>query len=661
MSIVLTLAVFGAWAVLALGLAAIGVLFLHRVAGSEPAWHNVYCGVWTGFALLIAALMLWHFFLPVDGRALLFFASLAALALLFELRWFGAAARLPWSRPFALLLVVFALWTANHALPPGGMDDYTYEFQSIRWFHDYPLVPGLANLHGRLGFNDSHHLFAAMLSVGMWKGAVNHLFNGFFLLLACMLLLDGVRDLAKAGKGALARSLFPALLLCPCAGLIVYGRFNPGLSTLKADVFVCGASAVLAALFLRWTAEPDSERGAADCVTVLLIGSVIPSVKISTLVFCGLIAGVVAARSSFQAARGTMRKRTVYGALAVAAVIAICFPVRGMILSGYPFYPATAFGWNADWRVPAAQAEAERAYVTSYARLQPTYDPREVSGWKWVRGWARSTAITDRVNLVLPLMLAMACIPLFFARRRADAGVSTPAWAYGTLAGVSVVALIVWFVQAPAGRFAIGEAWILFAAVLAWTVEHREWNWTAVGIGLAATLGAAFLILRYLRIADELPAFLILFAFIAFWLVDFGSVRRKSTRLAALCVLLALFSYGERALSYIRSRSYATLSAMLWIDVPAFYGPASDPPVLRQTRSGLTVYDTHTAAYSTPLPNTRYFNPYLELRTHRLQDGFRNASPRNSPPYGENPADGYKAEVWERDVDEVRLKLRSSK
>jgi hypothetical protein len=658
MSIVLTLAVFGTWILLALGLAAIGVLFLDRVAESEPAWHNLYCAVWAGFALLIAGLMLWHFFLPADGRALLFFSGVAAMALVLERRWFAAVARMPWSRPFAVGLLVFALWTANHALPPGGMDDYTYEFQSIRWFHDYPIVPGLANLHGRLGFNDSHHLFAAMLSVGIWKGAVNHLFNGFFVLLACMLLLGSVRDLAKGGKGA-ARSLFPALLLCPCASLIVYGRFNPGLSTLKADVFVCAASAVLASLFLRWAA-PNGERSATNLVTILLIGSVIPSIKISTVVFCGLLVGLAAVRSLPLVARGTMTKRTVYGALAVATVIAICFPVRGMILSGYPFYPATAFGWNADWRVPAAQAEAERAYVTSYARLQPTYDPREVSGWKWVRGWARSTAITDRVNLVLPLMLAMVCVPLLFAKRRADAGASTPAWAYGTLAGVSVAALAVWFAQAPAGRFAIGEAWILFAAVFAWTVEHREWNWTALGIGLAAALSAAaLLILRYLQIVDERAAFLMLFAFIVLWMGAAGMMRRNSTRLAALCVLLTLFPFAERALSYVRSRSYATLRAMLWIDVPVFYGPAPDPPVTRQTRSGLTVYDTHTAAYDTPLPNTRYFNPYLELRTDRLRDGFRNSSPRNSPPYGENPAAGYKAEVWERDVDGVRLALRS--
>ena len=51
-------------------------------------------------------------------------------------------------------------------------DDYVYEFQAIRWFHDYAIVPGLANVHGRFGFNNAHHLYAAMFSVGPWEGAV---------------------------------------------------------------------------------------------------------------------------------------------------------------------------------------------------------------------------------------------------------------------------------------------------------------------------------------------------------------------------------------------------------------------------------------------------------------------------------------------------------
>src|SRR5271157_1130431 len=116
MSMVLTLAVLGTWAILAVGLSAIGVFFFNRLGGIEPTWYHLYYAIWAGFALLIASLMLWHFFLPVNNRALITFASLAALALIFERRWFASVVRLPFSWFFAGIVSVFAIWTANHAL-----------------------------------------------------------------------------------------------------------------------------------------------------------------------------------------------------------------------------------------------------------------------------------------------------------------------------------------------------------------------------------------------------------------------------------------------------------------------------------------------------------------------------------------------------------------
>src|SRR5271157_980400 len=477
--------------------------------------------------------MLWHFFLPVNDSALVTFASLAALALIIERRWFASVLRLPFNWRFAVAVIVFAIWTANHALAGGfGYDDYLYEFQATRWFHDYPIVPGLANLHGRIGFNNSHHLFAAMLSAGLWRGAVNHIFNGLFVVLACVFLLDAIRDLAKGTKGSLERSLFPALLLCPCVGLVSFGILGPMLSTLKADVFVAAATAVLACLFLRWTAAPPgTSESAVLAATTLVVGAVIPSVKISALVFCGVIVAVVALRSPRQLRLGLQGKRMIVGALVVVAVLAISVPIRGIVLSGCPLYPSAALRLNVDWAVPVAQAEAERAFITSFARVtRPTCDPREVSGWLWIPKWARTIASFDRINILLPLVLTLICIPLLFVQRpgapRASMENAPPRWAYATLACTSVVTLIVWFIQAPAQRFAIVNVWILFAAVFTWGVQKQRggWSWKAslIGLGLVLPL-TAFVLLFYLDIPDEYQLrVLMVLSFAALWIVAFG-------------------------------------------------------------------------------------------------------------------------------------------
>ncbi|HME33032.1 MAG TPA: hypothetical protein VKG65_09800 [Terriglobales bacterium] len=570
---------------------------------------------------------------------------MAALALIIERRWFASVLRLPFNWRFAVAVIVFAIWTANHALAGGfGYDDYLYEFQATRWFHEYPIVPGLANLHGRIGFNNSHHLFAAMLSAGLWRGAVNHIFNELFVVLTCVFLLDAVWDLAKGTKGSLERSLFLALLLCPCVGLVSFGYLGPMLSTLKADVFVAAATAVLACLFLRWTAAPPgSSDSAVLAATTLVVGAVIPSVKISALVFCGFIVAVVAFRSVLQLTLGLQRRRMIVGALVVGAVLAISFPIRGIVLSGYPLYPSTALRLNVDWRVPVAQAEADRVVITNCARLRPTYDPREASGWLWIPEWARSTAITDRINIVLPLVLTPVCIPLLFVPRQgALSGVSMenapPGWAYATLACASVATLVVWFILAPAGRYAIVDMWILFAAVFTWGVQKQRggWNWKAPLIGQALTLPvAAFVLLYYLHIsgANRLHVLVVL-TFAALWMICFGFFRKANPRLlAAVCLLLALFQYAESSAACLLQERYADLISILWINVCELPHRMPPTPVLRQTRSGLTIYEAVRSTFETPLPSTPNFNPFLQLRTTRIKDGFRNSAPVNSVHY----------------------------
>ena len=107
-----------------------------------------------------------------------------------------------------------AIWSANHALRGGGWDDYVYEFQAIRWFHDYAIVPGLANVHGRFGFNNAHHLYAAMFSVGPWEGAVNVLVNGLFINLLFALAWTACADLLTGRLSE--RAAFAAVFIAPC-------------------------------------------------------------------------------------------------------------------------------------------------------------------------------------------------------------------------------------------------------------------------------------------------------------------------------------------------------------------------------------------------------------------------------------------------------------
>ena len=60
------------------------------------------------------------------------------------------------------------------------------------------------------------------------------------------------------------------------------------------------------------------------------------------------------------------------------------------------------------------------------------------------------------------------------------------------------------------------------------------------------------------------------------------------------------------------------------------------PPGMDRTYSGLEIYNAHHSIFETPLPNAGHFNPYLQLRTGNMKDGFRNSAPLNSPYAMEN-------------------------
>jgi hypothetical protein len=635
MTLLLTLAVCVTWAALTVCFCGIGVLWLRRLTGFKPCWRNAYLAVWAGFGLLMAGLLVWHFFLPVNERALLLFTLLSATSLILERRWIAATLSTSVSGWLVAAIGAFSAWTANHALAAGGMDDYNYEFQAIRWYHDYRIVPGLANLHGRIGFNNSHHLFAAMLSYGPWSGTVNHVFNGLFVVLAFILLAAAVRDLALGRMSSSA--MLGGLLVSPCVGLVLFGIFGPMISTLKADVFMCAATAALAVLFTEFAETREGEeRYLALAATIILLPAVLFSVKVTALVFCGILAPAAV----FRLVRTVgWKHRVTISATVVAAVIFCSVLLRGVILSGYPLYPSTMLPVNVDWRVPVAQANAEQAYIISWAQLRATYVA--VNGWAWIHPWVRSTVLTDKFTIVLPLVLAFLSVPsLVFALRRAQNGIASR-WGWATLVTASMVSLAVWFIQAPSGRFGFIHFWIVFAVVF--TIAFKGGNRTP-GLILASATGllalvAASLLFWIAAIPREFRSGMLLMLVFSFlWVNASGWViaRQRAHLLALLCLILGFFQVGDRLQAHVLRRRFADIGPLLWLPVatlPEYLDKSEYVP--RQTRQGLIVYEARRARYDTPLPNTRFFDPALELRTPGdLSKGFRNPSQRDPARYG---------------------------
>ncbi len=469
-----------AWLGLGLALAGVG-LAVARLAGRRvrgPA--ELADAFWTGWAVVAAFLLAWHLVAPVDELAL-GVVALGGLAALWA--WgrpaLGAAAkqaRGAWAWTAAGLLLI--LWLANRAMGPMDwcFDAGLYHVGAVRWAEAHPVVPGLGNLHFRLGFHSVHFLFLALVDRGPWEAGGQHLVNG---LLLAMLLAQGLVSLHRTlGRGrARAHDILRLGLLAP----VVHRAFIHG-ATDDPDlaVFVLGvvvSVSLCRMLFARTQAQPP-EFGA---LRVALLAAAGTAVKLSFAPF-GLAAVVVAL---WAARRSGARLRTA-GLVAVlaAGVVLVPWVAGNVLLTGYPLYPSTVGGPAVDWRMPADEVRAEARWIRSWAR-EHGRPPDEVLGdWAWLAAWARRTA--RRFDVAGPLALGGLAVALALMRRRPTEG------GHGRealLAAPGAAAVAVTFLVAPDPRFAGAGLWVMAACavVAAW----RRWRGTGATRVLAAGLLAA--------------------------------------------------------------------------------------------------------------------------------------------------------------------------
>src|SRR6266446_372514 len=203
--------------------------------------------LWTGVALIAAVLQIYHFFRPID---LLVAYTLVGLGLAGWI-WNGAPLfqrvferREP--RWLALLLYIpAAAILAFRCVAVGEhYDTGLYGAQAVRWFTTYPLVPGLANLIGQLGFNSSVFLCIAALDQGPWRGLAHHLFAGFLIAAFFVSIIPAVLRIFRA-ESTSSINWFLTLLFIPATILATSGKIVGTNTDLPTTVVCLVATALL--------------------------------------------------------------------------------------------------------------------------------------------------------------------------------------------------------------------------------------------------------------------------------------------------------------------------------------------------------------------------------------------------------------------------------
>jgi len=178
------LLIIGAWIFLFIILSLLGHIFCNYIGRIVVVNRkNIFLYFWIGLSVAISFLQIYSIFYKINYFPL-FLLMIASLLYVFIERhrifrrirtfWFDVINKkniLPIS--LSVLLVIFLSYSASKNVV--WYDTNLYHLNAVRWLADYGVVPGLANLHIRLGFNSGFFLLGALVDTWIFTSSSSHI------------------------------------------------------------------------------------------------------------------------------------------------------------------------------------------------------------------------------------------------------------------------------------------------------------------------------------------------------------------------------------------------------------------------------------------------------------------------------------------------------
>ena len=452
------------WAVLFAVMIGLGVA-VQRLTGIKTLdFEGTISTFWFGWCLLILILQTWHLFARISSGA--FFSVLSLSAVVFvavrpQFPLFNERKTIrPWIFMIAALLL---LWLANRAMAPiRQYDAGLYHLSAIRWISEYPIVPGLGNLHDRLGFNSSYFLFEAMLDIGFWAHRSHHLAGGLLLLVVTLEIGFSIYK-AIVNRPIYFYDLMRILFLAP-----VMNFWITHASSTSPDLPMYLIGALIGVRLCRFFFTPQSaENERTDVALIVVLAAAGVTVKLSFLIL-GTLASLVACwkfSGTIQAneKNGESFVRSILMPVGFASSTLLLWAFRNVILTGYPLYPSALLAFPVDWKMSVESLTNVSAWIQSWARNPSALPGQVLANWDWLQGWA-ANLLNDKFEVILPCVLflggtaaTLVCI-LDGVFRFSD---------YVLFIFPAVGGLIFWFIMAPDPRYAGAAFWYLAAGAVA--------------------------------------------------------------------------------------------------------------------------------------------------------------------------------------------------
>ncbi|MFQ5559801.1 MAG: LIC_10190 family membrane protein, partial [Nitrospinota bacterium] len=544
------------WFFVFFALSGIGMEFLRLSGNLKRGCGQVFLGFWIGWSFLIVVLQIWHFFLPITSLTFWFWictglfcqAGFVRKNLSFKNTTLKEVAL------YTAIITLFTLWLSNRALSYiGPTDAGLYHLNAIRWISEYPVIPGLGNVHIRLGFNVSHFLYMAFIGSGPCHH-VHNVANGLLLWVTASMIILRFFKIFRNPQETKPHHFLEAFFLIP----VIHQCFKNSFTT-STDLPI----SLLGVLICVRTAKILFDTGrlkdlSFDFILVVFFSAIAITLKVNFIVLGGLYVLVAFVRCIHLGRREKVLisfMPTIAIVTVGTGLIFVPWVVRGVILNGYLLFPSPFLSFPVDWKVPFGDVHLMMRYVQSWCRA-PHKHPDEVLGnWNWFIPWLKRI-VKDKFNIVLPIKLFFVSSLLSVMKKE-----KTPALRTSDLLLLvpPLGNLLFLFVLSPHPRYAGFTFWLLGSS--SFIIAMRRWG-----------------------------------------------VRNISISAPAFTVLVV----GITILTHISENRLIIIPRQ---KTGHYKLPKADL-VIQKTKSGLTVFTPRHGdrCWNSPLPCTPYFNPDLQLR-----------------------------------------------
>jgi hypothetical protein len=377
----------------------------------------------------------------------------------------------------AVILGATLVMTNFAAAEPMDYDAGLYRLGLINYASEYPVIPGLANLHDRFGFNSFLGPVAGWLGTGFWQGEGFRLITGFFV---SALFLDVTL------RTAVPQTRTPGdYFLIVSVGFVCWivlsdsGRWIPSPAV---DLIAL----VLIAVVIGYLADFAASQGLSQwqIPVVILVGALAAAVRPLAWILIPLVcvAILLSFRNRISVAIRTRQLQWRLGISVLAATFLLgVMLLRDAMLSGWLLFPTSTFPLAVDWRTP--DPTGTRLGITWYARAGSNMAEAQQIGWlsEWIASFVNSQEFK-----AWGLLLLAALVPVLWRKGRQAWKASW--YAVMIVAFPPVVLTVVWFATAPDIRFNWGGLLGVSAVPLAFVLARHAYPGWVVRVAFIALL-----------------------------------------------------------------------------------------------------------------------------------------------------------------------------